>query len=96
MAHTFNPTGLALIPDFRGQKQADLCEFEVSLAYIVNSRTLKTNKQTSRGVQEETFMKNQPRVSDFMQFSPLLPINLGSSLRSKGTEAKELVPCEST
>ena len=29
---------MPLIPEFKGQRQMDLCEFETSLVYIVSSR----------------------------------------------------------
>ena len=33
---------IPLIPALRKQKEADLCEFEVSLVYIMSSRTDRT------------------------------------------------------
>lgn len=36
-----------LVPDLRRQRQAELCEFKVSLAYTMSSRTARTHRLLS-------------------------------------------------
>jgi hypothetical protein len=43
---------MSLIPALRRERQADLCDFEASLVYRVNSRT-------SRGTQRNPVLKNK-------------------------------------
>jgi hypothetical protein len=37
---------MILVPVLRKQWQADLCKFQASLVYIVNSRTARTERNT--------------------------------------------------
>ena len=61
---------LLLIPALKRQRQVDLCEFEVSMVYIMGSRTVKATKRNGLENKKQ-IKKNYKNKGMFNQFKLL-------------------------